>query len=167
VAGGTGSLAALALTSVPFLRSIGLAGMLIPLISLIVSATLLPVILDALARAPRSLWLPVKAPLLNLISLSAAFGVLTFVWQEGHGVGALFNSPATGAVTLWVPLAVFALLFGLSMDYEVFILTRINEEYAKTGDTGEAVVRGIGRTGRPVTPGALIFANGGLVAAPR
>jgi len=160
VAGGTGSLAALALTSVPFLRSIGLAGMLIPLISLIVSATLLPVILD-------SLWLPVKAPLLNLISLSAAFGVLTFVWQEGHGVGALFNSPATGAVTLWVPLAVFALLFGLSMDYEVFILTRINEEYAKTGDTGEAVVRGIGRTGRPVTPGALIFANGGLVAAPR
>jgi RND superfamily putative drug exporter len=110
-----------------------------------------------LARALRSLWLPVKALLLNLISLSAAFGVLTFVWLEGHGTGALFSSPATGAITLWVPLAVFALLFGLSMDYEVFILTRINEEYARTGDTGEAVIRGIGRTGRLVTSGALIL----------
>jgi len=110
-----------------------------------------------LARALRSLWLPVKALLLNLLSLAAAFGVLTFVWQEGHGTAALFSSPATGAVTLWVPLAVFALLFGLSMDYEVFILTRINEEYEKTGDTKQAVVRGIGYTGRLVTSGALIL----------
>jgi putative drug exporter of the RND superfamily len=110
-----------------------------------------------LTRALRSLWLPVKALLLNLISLAAAFGVLTFVWQEGHGTSALFSSPATGAVTLWVPLAVFALLFGLSMDYEVFILTRVNEEYAATGDTGEAVVRALGRTGRLITSGALIL----------
>jgi len=110
-----------------------------------------------LARALRSLWLPVKALLLNLISLSAAFGVLTFVWQEGHGTATLFSSPATGAITLWVPLAVFALLFGLSMDYEVFILTRINEEYESTGDTGLAVIRGIGHTGRLVTSGALIL----------
>ncbi len=110
-----------------------------------------------LARALRSLWLPVKALLLNLISLAAAFGVLTFVWQEGHGTTALFSSPATGAVTLWVPLAVFALLFGLSMDYEVFILTRINEEYEQAGDTRQAVVRGIGHTGRLVTSGALIL----------
>jgi RND superfamily putative drug exporter len=110
-----------------------------------------------LARALRSLWLPVKALLLNLISLAAAFGVLTFVWQQGHGTTALFSSPATGAVTLWVPLAVFALLFGLSMDYEVFILTRINEEYEETGDTRQAVVRGIGHTGRLVTSGALIL----------
>ena len=110
-----------------------------------------------LARALRSLWLPVKALLLNLLSLAAAFGVLTFVWQEGHGTAALFSSPATGAVTLWVPLAVFALLFGLSMDYEVFILTRINEEYEKTADTSQAVVRGIGHTGRLVTSGALIL----------
>ena len=92
-----------------------------------------------------------------MLSLSAAFGVLTFVWQEGHGTQALFASPATGAVTLWVPLAVFALLFGLSMDYEVFILTRINEEYAITGSTDEAVVRGIGHTGRLVSSGALIL----------
>ncbi|MGN6175807.1 MAG: MMPL family transporter [Streptosporangiaceae bacterium] len=90
-------------------------------------------------------------------ALAAAFGVLVFVWQEGHGTSTLFNSPATGAVTLWVPLAVFALLFGLSMDYEVFILTRINEEYQHTGDTGEAVIRGIGHTGRLVTSGALIL----------
>jgi putative drug exporter of the RND superfamily len=110
-----------------------------------------------LARALRSLWLPVKALLLNLISLTAAFGVLVFVWQEGHGTTAIFSSPATGAVTLWVPLAVFALLFGLSMDYEVFILTRINEEYQQVGDVREAVVRGIGHTGRLVTSGALIL----------
>jgi RND superfamily putative drug exporter len=110
-----------------------------------------------LARALRSLWLPVKALLLNLISLAAAFGVLTFVWQEGHGTTALFSSPATGAITLWVPLAVFALLFGLSMDYEVFILTRINEEYEQAGQVRDAVVRGIGHTGRLVTSGALIL----------
>ena len=110
-----------------------------------------------LARALRSLWLPVKALLLNLISLSAAFGVLVFVWQEGHGTTALFSSPATDAVTLWVPLAVFALLFGLSMDYEVFLLTRINEEYETTGDTDQAVIRGIGHTGRLITSGALIL----------
>jgi RND superfamily putative drug exporter len=124
---------------------------------LIVAIAIALVTTVALARALRSLWLPVKALLLNLISLSAAFGVLTFVWQEGHGASALFASPATGAVTLWVPLAVFALLFGLSMDYEVFILTRINEEYAAAGDTGEAIVRGIGHTGRLVTSGALIL----------
>jgi RND superfamily putative drug exporter len=105
-----------------------------------------------LARALRSLWLPVKALLLNLLSMAAAFGVLTFVWQQGHGTAALFGSPATGAVTLWVPLAVFALLFGLSMDYEVFILTRINEEYERTADTSQAVVRG-DRLHRP--PGHL------------
>ena len=110
-----------------------------------------------LARALRSLWLPVKALLLNLISLAAAFGVLTFIWQEGHGTTALFSSPATGAITLWVPLAVFALLFGLSMDYEVFILTRINEEYEQGGEVRPAVVRGIGHTGRLVTSGALIL----------
>jgi len=126
-------------------------GLLIIAVAIAVVTTVL------LARALRSLWLPVKALLLNLLSLGAAFGVLTFVWQEGHGTSALFASPATGAITLWVPLAVFALLFGLSMDYEVFILTRINEEYARTGDTGEAVIRGIGRTGRLVTSGALIL----------
>jgi RND superfamily putative drug exporter len=124
---------------------------------LIIVAAIVIVTFLLLARGLRSLWLPVKALLLNLISLAAAFGVLTFVWQEGHGTTALFSSPATGAVTLWVPLAVFALLFGLSMDYEVFILTRINEEYEQAGDVRQAVVRGISHTGRLVTSGALIL----------
>jgi hypothetical protein len=75
---------------------------------------------------------------------------------------ALFSSPPAGAITLWVPLAVFALLFGLSMDYGVFILSRITEEYsaAAAADAGRAVVRGIGRTGRLVTSGALILPPG-------
>ena len=110
-----------------------------------------------LARALKSLWLPVKALLLNLISLAASFGILVFVWQNGHGTSTLFNSPATGAITVWVPLSVFALLFGLSMDYEVFILSRINEEREAGHDPDEAVVRAMGHTGRLVFAGGLIL----------
>jgi RND superfamily putative drug exporter len=124
---------------------------------LIIVAAIVLVTTVLLCRALRSIWLPVKALLLNLVSLAAAFGVLTWIWQEGHGTQTLFGSPATGAVTLWVPLAVFALLFGLSMDYEVFILSRINEEYEAGHDVDEAVVRGIGHTGRLVSCGALIL----------
>jgi len=123
----------------------------------VIIAAIVIVTFVLLARSLRSLWLPVKALLLNLLSLAAAFGVLTFIWQQGHGTEALFSSPATGAVTLWVPLAVFALLFGLSMDYEVFILTRVNEEYQHGGGVREAVVGGIGHTGRLVSSGALIL----------
>ena len=115
------------------------------------------VVVVLLTRALRSVWLPIKALLLNLLSLAAAFGVVTFIWQEGHGTQALFSTPASGAITLWVPLAMFSLLFGLSMDYEVFILTRINEEHENGYDTDESVIRGIGRTGRLVTSGALIL----------
>ena len=125
-------------------------------LSLIVAAIVLASLLF-LSRALRSLWLPVKALLLNLISLAAAFGVVTFIWQEGHGTSTLFSTPAAGAITLWVPLAMFSLLFGLSMDYEVFILTRINEERESGYDTDGAVVRGIGHTGRLVSSGALIL----------
>ncbi|MFI1584528.1 MMPL family transporter [Embleya sp. NPDC020630] len=124
---------------------------------LIIVAAIVIVTVVLLTRALRSVWLPIKALLLNVVSLAASYGVLTFVWQEGHGTRPLFSSPATGAITLWVPLAVFALLFGLSMDYEVFILTRINEEYENGHSIDEAVVRGIGRTGRLVTSGALIL----------
>jgi len=123
---------------------------------LIIAAIVIASIL-LLTRALRSLWLPIKALLLNLISLAAAFGLLTFIWQEGHGTHALFSTPATGAITLWVPLAMFSLLFGLSMDYEVFILSRINEEHQAGYDTDQAVVRGLGRTGRLVSSGALIL----------
>jgi RND superfamily putative drug exporter len=76
----------------------------------------------------RSVVLALKAVLLNIVSLGATFGVLTWFWQDGHGSRAIFNIPASGAVTFWVPISVFAFLFGLSMDYEVFILTRIRED---------------------------------------
>ncbi len=110
-----------------------------------------------LARAFRSLLLPAKAVVLNVISVGAAWGVLQLVWQSGHGSDEIFGIAATGSITAWIPLMVFAFLFGLSMDYEVFILARMREEYDATGDTDLAVVRGIGRTGRLVTSAALIL----------
>jgi putative drug exporter of the RND superfamily len=110
-----------------------------------------------LARAFRSAVLAGKAVLLNLLSLAATFGLLTWFWQEGHGSSALFGIPATGAITFWLPLMIFAFLFGLSMDYEVFILTRVREEYDRGGNTSRAVVEGLARTGRLVTCAALIL----------
>ncbi len=110
-----------------------------------------------LARAFRSLVLPAKAVLLNLVSLGAAYGVLVLVWQDGHGSTTLWHNPATGAVATWVPLMVFAFLFGLSMDYEVFLLSRMREAYDAGADTDGAVVAGLSRTGRLVTAAALIL----------
>jgi RND superfamily putative drug exporter len=110
-----------------------------------------------LARAFRSLLLPLQALLLNVLSVGAAWGVLTLVWQEGHGSQQIWGIAATGSVTSWVPLMVFAFLFGLSMDYEVFILSRVREEYDIAGETSTAVTRGIGHTGRLVTSAALIL----------
>jgi putative drug exporter of the RND superfamily len=110
-----------------------------------------------LARAFRSLLLPLKAVVLNVISVAAAWGVLELVWQQGHGSNLIWGISATGSVNAWIPLMVFAFLFGLSMDYEVFILARMREEYDATGSTDTAVVRGIGRTGRLVTSAALIL----------
>jgi putative drug exporter of the RND superfamily len=110
-----------------------------------------------LARAFRSLLLPLKAILLNILSVAAAWGVLVLVWQEGYGSEAIWGIQATGSIQSWMPLIIFAFLFGLSMDYEVFILSRMREEYDRTGSTGEAVVQGIGRTGRLVTSAALIL----------
>ncbi len=110
-----------------------------------------------LARAFRSLLLPLKAVVMNLASLAAAYGVMTLIWQQGHASQAVWGIPATGAITMWVPVMVFAFLFGLSMDYEVFILARMRESYDRTGDTRQAVIEGIGRTGRLVTSAALIL----------
>src|SRR5689334_4256355 len=110
-----------------------------------------------LTRAFRSVLLAAKAVVFNLISLAAAYGVLTWVWQDGHGSGVVWGVPATGAITMWVPLMVFAFLFGLSMDYEVFILTRVREAYDRSGDARHAVVEGLGRTGRLVTSAAAIL----------
>ena len=121
-----------------------------------------------LTLAFRSVVLAVKAVVLNLLSLTATFGFLAWFWQEGHGSQALFSIPATGAITFWIPLMVFAFLFGLSMDYEVFILARVREEYDRTGSTSAAVVEGLGRTGRLVTSAALILflAFASLASAP-
>ena len=73
--------------------------------------------------------------ILNVLCVAAAWGVMALVWQEGHGSDAIWGIAATGAITAWIPLMVFAFLFGLSMDYEVFILARMREEYDATGDT--------------------------------
>jgi putative drug exporter of the RND superfamily len=110
-----------------------------------------------LARAFRSLLLPAKAVLLNVASVAAAWGVLVLVWQEGIGSRAIWGIPATGSVPSWLPVIVFAFLFGLSMDYEVFILARMREAHDRGASTDEAVVEGIGRTGRLVTSAALIL----------
>jgi RND superfamily putative drug exporter len=110
-----------------------------------------------LAAALHSIVLPLKAIALNVVSVAAAFGVVVIVWQNGLGSEALGGLPGTGAITNWVPLAIFAFLYGLSMDYEVFILSRIREEYDATGDTSAAVIGGLSRTGRLVTSAALIL----------
>ncbi len=110
-----------------------------------------------LARAFRSLLLPLKAILLNILSVVAAWGVLVLVWQHGYGSELIWDIEATGSIQSWMPLMIFAFLFGLSMDYEVFILSRMREEYDRTGSTEKAVVTGIGRTGRLVTSAALIL----------
>ena len=118
-----------------------------------------------LARAFRSLLLPAKAVLLNVLSVAAAWGVVTLVWQHGYGSNALWGIPAAGSIPSWLPLMVFAFLYGLSMDYEVFILARMREAYDRNGSTETAVIEGIGRTGRLVTSAALILFLGFVAMA--
>jgi RND superfamily putative drug exporter len=110
-----------------------------------------------LARAFRSLVLALKAILLNVLSVGAAWGVMVLVWQEGVGSEAIWGIEATRAINVEMPIVVFAFLFGISMDYQVFIISRIREVYDRTGSTRTAVVEGIGRTGRLVTSAALIL----------
>ena len=109
-----------------------------------------------LTRAFRSIVLAVKAVILNLLSLAAAFGIIVFIFQEGHG-SSLWNISATQAITAWIPLMIFAFLYGLSMDYEVFMLTRMREAYDETGSTDKAIELGLSRTGKLVTSAALIL----------
>jgi RND superfamily putative drug exporter len=111
-----------------------------------------------LARAFRSAVLALKAVIVNLISLGATFGFLALFWQHGHGSNLLYGVPATGSIRNWIPVVTFAFLFGISMDYEVFILSRMREEYDRTGSTNTAIVRALARTGRLVTCAALILA---------
>ncbi len=110
-----------------------------------------------LARVFRSLLLPLKAVIFSVISIGAVWGFLVWFWQKGHGSGSIFNVEPTGALVVWIPVMVFAFLYGLSMDYEVFILSRMREEYDRDGSTDRAVVAGLARTGRLVTAGSLIL----------
>jgi putative drug exporter of the RND superfamily len=110
-----------------------------------------------LARAFRSLILPLKAVILNLVSLAAAFGIIVFIFQDGHGSEAIWGVQATDAIISWIPLMIFAFLYGLSMDYEVFMLTRMREAYDETGDTRRAISLGLARTGKLVTSAALVL----------
>jgi putative drug exporter of the RND superfamily len=110
-----------------------------------------------LARAFRSLILPLKAVILNLVSLGAAYGIIVFIFQKGHGSEEIWNVASTDSIISWIPLMIFAFLYGLSMDYEVFMLTRMREAYDETGDTPAAVGLGLARTGKLVTSAALVL----------
>ena len=119
-------------------------------------ALVLLLTLILLTRAFRSIVLAVKAVVLNLLSLAAAFGIIVFIFQQGHGAS-LWNLPATQSITAYIPVMIFAFLFGLSMDYEVFMLSRMREAYDETGSTDKAIELGLARTGKLVTSAALIL----------
>src|SRR6266542_1992257 len=109
----------------------------------------------------RTIVVPVTAIVMNLLSVSAAYGALTLVFQKGVGIG-LFNAVGfqfqrAEAIEAWLPLFLFSVLFGLSMDYQVFLVTRIREEYDRTGDTNEAVAYGLRTTAGIITGAALIM----------
>jgi len=104
----------------------------------------------------RSVVLPLKAVIMNMLSLLGSYGALVFIFQQGHFSG-LLNFSATGYVDEITPIVMFCTLFGLSMDYEVFLLTRIREEYLRSGDNERAVQQGLARTGRIITSAALIL----------
>jgi RND superfamily putative drug exporter len=104
-----------------------------------------------------SVVVPIKAIVLNLLSLSATFGAMVWVFQEGHGSGFL-NFTATGTLDTTTPILMFCVAFGLSMDYEVFLLSRIKEEHDRTGDNTASVAMGLERTGRIVTAAAALLA---------
>jgi uncharacterized membrane protein YdfJ with MMPL/SSD domain len=104
----------------------------------------------------RSVTIAVTAAVMNLLSVFAAYGVLVAVTQDGWG-RQLFGFPENLPVTTWVPVFLFVLLFGLSMDYEVFLLSRVHEEYDRTGDNAAAVARGLASTARVITAAAAIM----------
>ncbi|HET6530319.1 MAG TPA: MMPL family transporter [Actinoplanes sp.] len=110
-------------------------------------------LLTVLLRAPV---VAVKAALMNLLSVAAAFGVVTALFQTDTGAR-LLGLPHGGPVSSWVPILMFTVLFGLSMDYEVFLLSRVREDYLATGDPHGSVVRGLASTGRVITSAAAIM----------
>jgi RND superfamily putative drug exporter len=109
-----------------------------------------------LAMVFRSLLIPLVAAIMNLLSIGAAFGVLVAVFQWGW-LGAVFKVGGPGPVEAFLPVMLFAILFGLSMDYEVFLISRIQEEWLKSGDNATAVRKGLAATGKTITAAALIM----------
>ena len=104
----------------------------------------------------RSIAIPVKAAAMNLLSMGAAYGVIVAVYQWGW-LGGLFGVSRTGPIDPWIPLMMFTIVFGLSMDYEVFLLSRMREEWARTGDNSAAVAGGLAATARVITAAAAIM----------
>jgi RND superfamily putative drug exporter len=104
----------------------------------------------------RSVLVPLKAVGLNLLSIGAAYGVMVMVFQWGWAAG-LIGLESTVPIVSFIPMFMFAILFGLSMDYEVFLLSRVREEYVATGDNRTSIVNGIAKTGRVITSAALIM----------
>jgi RND superfamily putative drug exporter len=149
LAGTNGTLTGLAAVDRDFLHA--LSGSLPYVLALVLTLTLV-----LLTRAFRSVVLALKAVLLNVLSLAAAFGIVVFVFQQGHG-SSLWDIDATQSITAWIPVMIFAFLYGLSMDYEVFMLTRMREAYDETGSTNKAIELGLARTGKLVTSGALVL----------
>jgi putative drug exporter of the RND superfamily len=109
-----------------------------------------------LMAAFHSIVVPLTSGLMNLLSVAASYGVLTFVFQEGHGAK-LIGLPGPSPIVSYVPLLMFAILFGLSMDYQVFLLSRVQEHYRESGDNHEAVVDGLAVSARVITAAALIM----------
>ena len=105
----------------------------------------------------RSVIVPLKALVLNLLSLAAAFGLVVFVFQQGHGANLLGLAGGTERTFIHVPVLVFAIAFGLSMDYEVFLLSRIKEEYDRSGDNDAATSAGLAATATLITSAAAIM----------
>jgi RND superfamily putative drug exporter len=104
----------------------------------------------------RSIAIPVKAAAMNLLSMGAAYGVIVAVYQWGWLAG-IFGVSRTGPIDPWIPLMMFTIVFGLSMDYEVFLLSRMREEWVRSGDNSKAVASGLATTARVITAAAAIM----------
>jgi RND superfamily putative drug exporter len=104
----------------------------------------------------RSIVIPLKAAAMNLLSMGAAYGVIVAVYQWGW-LASLFGVARTGPIDPWIPLMIFTVVFGLSMDYEVFLLSRMREEWRRTGDNSAAVADGLATTARVITAAAAIM----------
>jgi RND superfamily putative drug exporter len=123
----------------------------------LIIATVLGVTAGMLFLAFRSWLIPLKAIVLNSLSVAAAFGATVLVFQQGYGIGLFGLSGPTGIVIVVIPVLVFCIVFGLSMDYEVFMLSRIQESYRVSRDNTAATAVGLQTTGRLITSAALIM----------